>query len=47
MQREPIPLANPGAQMRLCAESVRSAFDRVLTSGRYILGTEVEAFERE
>ena len=47
MQREPIPLADPGAQMRLCEESVRSAFDRVLTSGRYILGNEVEAFERE
>lgn len=47
MQREPIPFANPGAQMRLCGESVRSAFDRVLTSGRYILGNEVEAFERE
>src|SRR5689334_14072624 len=47
MQREPIPLADPGAQMRLCGESVRSAFDRVLTSGRYILGNEVEAFERE
>ncbi len=47
MQREPIPLADPGAQMRLCGASVRSAFDRVLTSGRYILGNEVEAFERE
>jgi dTDP-4-amino-4,6-dideoxygalactose transaminase len=33
--------------MRLCGESVRSAFDRVLTSGRYILGNEVQAFERE
>jgi dTDP-4-amino-4,6-dideoxygalactose transaminase len=47
MQREPIPLADPGAQMRLCEESVRSAFDRVLTSGQYILGNEVQAFERE
>jgi len=47
MQREPIPLADPGAQMRLCEESMRSAFDRVLTSGRYILGDEVQAFERE
>ena len=47
MPREPIPLADPGAQMRLCEESVRSAFERVLTSGRYILGNEVEAFERE
>ena len=47
MQREPIPLADPGAQMRLCGESVRSAFDRVLTSGRYILGKEVQAFEHE
>jgi len=47
MQREPILLADPGAQMRLCEESVRSAFDRVLTSGRYILGNEVQVFERE
>ncbi|MBI3806649.1 MAG: DegT/DnrJ/EryC1/StrS family aminotransferase [Nitrospirae bacterium] len=47
MQREPIPLADPGTQMRLCEASVRSALDRVLTSGRYILGNEVKAFERE
>ena len=47
MQRESIPLADPGAQMRLYEKSVRSAFDRVLTSGRYILGNEVQAFERE
>lgn len=47
MQRESIPLADPGAQMRLFEESVRAAFDRVLRSGRYILGNEVQAFERE
>jgi dTDP-4-amino-4,6-dideoxygalactose transaminase len=47
MQREPIPLADPGAQMRFCEESVRGAVDRVLASGRYILGNEVQAFERE
>lgn len=47
MQRDPIPLADPGAQMRLYQESVRSALDRVLASGRYILGNEVQAFERE
>ena len=47
MQRDPIPLMDPGLQMRLCGESVRSAFDRVLASGRYILGDEVRAFERE
>jgi len=47
MQREFIPLADPGAQMRLCEESVRTAFERVLASGRYILGNEVQAFERE
>ena len=47
MQRRPIPLADPGAEMRLVEAPVRSAFDRVLTSGRYILGNEVQDFERE
>ena len=32
---------------RRCATSSRAALDRVLDDGRYILGPEVEAFERE
>ena len=47
MRRDPIPLADPRAQVQLHKEAVCSAFDRVLTSGRYILGNEVQNFERE
>ena len=39
--------ADPGANLAACAEEVRAAIERVLASGRYILGPEVEAFERE
>ena len=39
--------ADPKANLAPCAAEVRAAIDRVLASGRYILGPEVEAFERE
>ncbi len=37
--------ADPKANLALCAEEVRAAIARVLESGRYILGPEVDAFE--
>ena len=39
--------ADPKANLTACAEEVRAAIARVLDSGRYILGPEVAAFERE
>ncbi len=39
--------ADPKANLAACAEEVRAAIARVLDSGRYILGPEVAAFERE
>ncbi len=39
--------ADPKANLSPYADEVRAAIDRVLASGRYILGPEVEAFERE
>jgi dTDP-4-amino-4,6-dideoxygalactose transaminase len=39
--------ADPKAGFVAHAESIRAAIDRVLASGHYILGSEVEAFERE
>lgn len=39
--------ADPNACLAPCREEVRAAIDRVLASGRYILGPEVEAFEHE
>ncbi len=39
--------ADPKANLAACAEEVRAAIARVLESGRYILGPEVAAFERE
>jgi dTDP-4-amino-4,6-dideoxygalactose transaminase len=39
--------ADPGASFRVQADEIRAAIDRVLASGRYILGPEVEAFESE
>jgi dTDP-4-amino-4,6-dideoxygalactose transaminase len=42
-----IPVANPAAQLESHALAVREAIERVLASGRYILGPEVEAFEKE
>jgi len=42
-----IPVANPRSGLLAAGDELREAFDRVLTGGRYILGAEVEAFERE
>lgn len=42
-----IPCANPGAQYRSHRAEIQEAIDRVLEQGRYILGEEVSAFERE
>jgi dTDP-4-amino-4,6-dideoxygalactose transaminase len=39
--------ADPKANLAACAAEVRAAIARVLDSGRYILGPEVAAFERE
>jgi len=43
----PIPVADPGAQYRSVRGQIDEAISRVTASGWYILGTEVEAFERE
>jgi dTDP-4-amino-4,6-dideoxygalactose transaminase len=42
-----IPVADPAADVGDCQGAILAAVDRVLRSGRYILGHEVEAFERE
>jgi dTDP-4-amino-4,6-dideoxygalactose transaminase len=42
-----IPFVDLGIQQRDVAEAVRAGFDRVLEAGTFILGPEVEAFERE
>lgn len=42
-----IPLADPAAQFRALREEMLAAAERVLASGRYSLGPEVEAFEEE
>jgi len=42
-----IPAANPGAFVRAHRAEIDAAIARVLDSGRYILGPEVEALERE
>jgi len=42
-----IPVADPGAELRQCYDAVTQAIESVLCSGRYILGYEVDAFERE
>jgi dTDP-4-amino-4,6-dideoxygalactose transaminase len=42
-----IPRADLGAQRAAIADELNGAVDRVLSSGRYILGPEVEAFEAE
>lgn len=43
----PIVNADPRANFAPYAEEVRAAVDRVLASGRFVLGPEVEAFEGE
>lgn len=42
-----ILVADPGADVRHCCDGVLMAIKRVLHSGRFILGEEVEAFEQE
>ncbi len=42
-----IPLVDLGAQHELVAEQVAAGFARVLAAGSYVLGPEVEKFERE
>ena len=42
-----LPTADPGAAYQAAAEEIQAAVRRVLESGRYILGPEVEAFETE
>jgi dTDP-4-amino-4,6-dideoxygalactose transaminase len=44
---KPLLTADPQAGFVAHADEIRAAVDRVLTGGRYILGPEVEAFERE
>ena len=46
-QPSTISVADPGAEVSDCRDAILAAVDRVLTSGRYILGGEVEAFEQE
>jgi dTDP-4-amino-4,6-dideoxygalactose transaminase len=43
----PVPLFDPETPLRALRAEVRSAVHRVLDDGRYVLGPEVEAFERE
>lgn len=42
-----VPLANPGARFWRQGKALRAAMDRVVASGYYVLGPEVEAFEEE
>jgi dTDP-4-amino-4,6-dideoxygalactose transaminase len=42
-----IPVADPGRSHRASAAELDAAIARVLGSGRFVLGAEVEAFERE
>jgi dTDP-4-amino-4,6-dideoxygalactose transaminase len=44
---KPLHTADPQAGFRAHADEIRTAVERVLAGGRYILGPEVEAFERE
>ena len=42
-----LPASNPRAQYLAHADAIQAAIGRVLEGGRYILGPEVDAFERE
>lgn len=44
---EPILPASPGAEFTAYETDIRAAIDRVLRSGHYVLGPEVQAFESE
>jgi dTDP-4-amino-4,6-dideoxygalactose transaminase len=43
----PIPMVDPAAEYRLLKDEIDAAVSRVLASGRYVLGPEGEALERE
>lgn len=43
----PVPLLDLGPQNRALEREFRAAFDRVMASNQFILGPEMEAFERE
>ena len=43
----PIPMLDVVAQNAPLEEGIRAAFDRVFTSGRFIMGPEVQALEEE
>lgn len=43
----PVPLLDLGPQNRALAAELRAAFDRVLASNMFILGPEMDAFERD
>ena len=45
--RRALPTADPRAAYEASAAEINAAVQRVLAGGRYILGPEVEAFERE
>lgn len=45
--KSPIPMVDPGAEYRSLKDEIDVAVSRVLASGRYVLGPEGEAFERE
>jgi len=47
MQRIEIPVYDPRPEVEFLWEELRAAMERVLASGRYILGPEVQQFERE
>ncbi len=42
-----VPMADPAAEYRLLKTDIDAAVHRVLDSGRYVLGAEAEALERE
>jgi len=42
---DPIPSADPGAAYRAHQDAIDAAVERVVQSGRYVLGPEVESFE--
>src|SRR5438270_10490517 len=42
-----IPVADPGEDYRRNRDSLDASVRRVLESGRYVLGAEVDAFEQE
>jgi len=44
---EPIPFADPAAGVKALKTELLAGIERVIDSGRYILGPEVEAFETE